>query len=170
MTDQERVELAQRIVASLPKFGTWAHTVTVFKTPFGKIGFRQAAILWAIRYHLVPEDAVSPSSLADLYHIQPSAITRALARLEKSQFITRRINPEDGRGFRISITDTGLQVSEYIEHLFTFEVHQSLETVPDEDIAELRRSVETLDRLVDDLERRRSHDLGARGDNIPGST
>ena len=115
MTDHDRTELAKLMVATLPKFGTWANTIKAFKTPFGTIGYRQAAILWAIRYCLIPENEVSPSRLATLHHVRPSAITHALARLEEARFIVHNIDPRDGRRFRISITDAGRQISEYID-------------------------------------------------------
>jgi DNA-binding MarR family transcriptional regulator len=156
MTDRERSELAQLMVATLPKYGTWASAFTVFKTPLGKIGYRQAAILWAIRYQLIPEDEVSPSRLATLYHVQPSAITRALARLEEGGFISRTTDPKDGRGFRVTMTDKGRQVSEFVEHLFNEDMLDTLSCISDEQVLELRRSVEILDRLVDDLERKRT--------------
>lgn len=170
MSDRDRFELAQRMVATLPKFGTWATTFTVFKSPFGKVGYRQAAILWAIRYHLNPENEVTPSRLASLHHVQPSAITRALARLEEGEFIRRSADPVDGRGYRITMTHKGRQVSEFIEQLFNEDMRESLSSVTDEQVIQLRGCVEILDQIVDDLERKRSHRSARRKEETPAGS
>ena len=154
--DQDRTELARRIVATLPRFGRWANTVREFRTPYGVIGFRQAAILWIIRYRIISEDEMSPTRIAAHHHVQPSVVTRALTRLEASGFIERAVDPRDARRFRITITEKGQMVSEYVEDLFVTDTLDSIACLGAQEIDDLRRAVELLDRIVNDLERKRA--------------
>ena len=165
MTDPDRAGLAKLIVASLPKFGTWAYSFRDFETPYGKVGFRQLAILWILRYELVPPDELSPSRLAAIPNVQARVITRALAKLEASGFITRTVDARDSRVFRLAITEKGRHVSELVEQLYDDEVIESMAWLSDDQVAELRRSVELLDRIANDLERkslRRAHSPARR--------
>jgi DNA-binding MarR family transcriptional regulator len=151
MTEHTRVHLAKRIVASLPKYGSWADTFRDFETPYGKLGFRQLAILWMIRYDVIPPDDLSPSRIATHYRVQRSVITRALAKLEAGRFIVLTVDLLDARVFRLTLTDQGRAVSEFVEEYFDAEVLEGLAGLSDLEVAELGRSVEILDRLADDL-------------------
>lgn len=156
MANPYRAELAQRMITTLPRFGNWANGIREFETPHGKVGFRQAAILWVIRYHLIPENEITPTRLAAFHRVQPSAITRALAKLESSQLIERTADPTDSRSVRIAITEKGRQVSEFVEALFVNDILDSLSRLTDEHIEELRRSVDLLAQIAGDLERKRA--------------
>ena len=156
MIADERSELARQIVSILPKYGRWANAFRDFETPFGKVGFRQLAILWAIRYQLIPEDEVSPTRIAQLHEVQPSVVTRALAKLEAGEFIERSVRTEDGRSVHIRITARGREVSEFVERLYVEEILDSMNFLEDDHLSDLRRCVETLGRIVDDLERKRT--------------
>mgnify|MGYP000479316547 CR=1 FL=1 len=78
---RERLTLARTMLNSLPRFGQWADTVREFETPFGTIGYRQASILWLLRYELIPPSDMTPTGFAHFYRVQPSVVTRALAKL-----------------------------------------------------------------------------------------
>lgn len=119
---------------------------------YGRIGYRQAAILYAIRHNLIPSDDVTPTRIATFFEVQPSVVTRALARLEASQFIERVTDPRDGRRCYIQMTDKGRQVSEYVEELFAKQVLDSIDFLEDNQIEELRRNVEILNHVVISLE------------------
>lgn len=162
LADPVRFQLAQRVVASLPKFGHWAESFRDFDTPFGRVGYRQAAILWILRYELIPPAEVSPSRLAEHFMVQPSVITGALARLEAAELITRTADPRDSRSYRIAITERGRLLSEHVEAFFNNEVFDCLAGLDGDLLAEMRRSVETLDRIADVLLQRRVEKLTRR--------
>lgn len=153
MADDSRVALAQRMVSELPKFGSWANGFRDFETPWGKIGFRQAAILWVLRFDLLDKGNVSPTGLAEFHRVQPSVITRALARLEAGGFIERHADPADGRRAVIVMTDRGRRISEYIEKLYISDMLAGMAFLDDAQVAELDRNVERLSRIVESLER-----------------
>lgn len=156
MIEDERSDLARQIVGILPRYGRWARGFRDFETPFGKVSYRQLAILWMIRQQLIPEDQVSPTRIAQLYEVQPSVVTRALAKLESGGFIERMVRPEDGRSYHIRMTERGRDVSEFVERLYVADIVDSLAFLGDCQIGELRGSVETLGSVVEDLERKRT--------------
>ncbi len=80
-SEAARRELAGRMVRELPRFGRWAVTIRDYETPYGKVGYRQLATLWLIRFHLIPGDDFTPSRLAEHLEVQPSVVTRLLAKL-----------------------------------------------------------------------------------------
>ena len=146
--------LARSILTSLPKFGVWANTVREFATPHGTIGYRQAAILWALRYELLPQSDITPTGLAAFFRIQPSVVTRALAKLEASGFIERAVDPRDTRVSRILITEPGRAVSNYIEQLYIDDILDSTAQLDDAQIDSLKEAVAVLDDIADDLDRK----------------
>jgi DNA-binding MarR family transcriptional regulator len=154
-SDAERIELARAIVTSLPKFGAWASTSRQFHTPYGQLGYRRISILWVLRHEMLPEKEMTASGLAQLYRVQPSVITRALASLESEGFITRSVDPEDSRVIRIAITERGLELSRYVENLYIQEVLEAISSVPAERLGPLKESVIELDCIADELDRRR---------------
>lgn len=155
MPDTARADLARQMMRTLPAFGNWANSFRDFETPYGKVGFRQLAILWILRHGLIPEEDISPSRLATYHRVQPSVVTRALDKLEAGGFIVRSVHPADGRRFRITMTAKGREVSEFVERLYVEDMIDSMAFLDDAGIDDLQRNVSTLARIVDDLERRR---------------
>lgn len=141
------------MVAVLPGFGHWAYSIRDFDTPYGRIGFRQASILYRIRYN--PELGLTPGDLAVYFEVQPSVITRALARLEANGFIARLPDAEDRRRHRLGLTEKGREVSTYVEELYIREMMKSTAFLTDAQAAELRAWMKTLHAIVLDLESRR---------------
>lgn len=154
MGEDSRSALAMRILTSLPKFGSWANGIREFETPHGKVGFRQIAILWFLRYELPPGENVSPSQIAAFNSVQPSVITRALAKLEAAGFIQRAVDPSDHRRFHITMTDKGMEISTFVEKLYMDDLLASMSGLDDAQIDELDRNVGLLDDLVVDLQQR----------------
>ncbi len=151
----ERIELARAIAASLPKFGQWASASRQFDTPYGRLGYRRIAILWALRHGLVEPKDSTATGLARLYRVQPSVLTRALASMESDGLISRTIDPDDSRVIQVHITDRGMEVSRYVEELYIEEVLEAITPLSESAICPLADSVRQLDRIADELDRRR---------------
>lgn len=149
---QSRFTLARTMLNALPRFGQWADTMREFNTPFGTIGYRQASILWVLRYELIPRSEMTPTGFATFFRVQPSVVTRALAKLEHGEFIVRSIDSHDTRVSHIAISPKGTEISVYIEQLYIDDLMQALCSVPDEDIEALHQSVDTLATVADRLE------------------
>lgn len=143
-----RVQLASRMVQTLPSFGVWATTIRDFETPYGKIGLRQAEVLYALRYNLVSTGPVSPSLLAEYFCVQPSAITRVLNRLEASDYVERRVDPTDGRAQTIHLTERGKAISVAVEEVFIEQMQAAIARFPEDEIPEMMRHIEMLGEAV----------------------
>lgn len=154
MDDLSRRALARQMVNILPGFGHWANGIRDFRTPYGKLGTRQVAILWILRHDIIPADRLSPTRIAEFHHIQPSVITRALAKLEEGGFIERTLDTIDRRRTRLRITDRGIEASQYVEDLYTREMMAGMRDLTDEQVAVLEQSMEPLAQVVQVLSER----------------
>lgn len=142
------------MVNILPAFGHWASGIRDFQTPFGRLGSRQVAILWLLRHNIIPPDRLSPTRIADFHHVQPSVVTRALAKLEEGGFVERSLDEIDRRRTHLELTDKGRQASEYVEELYIHEMLAGMQDLEDEQIANLERSMEALSQVAAVLEER----------------
>lgn len=137
-------ELAARMVQTLPSWGVWAVDVRDFKTPYGSIGFRQASILWVLRYRKVPDVERTPTGIAKYFGIQNSAITRAVDKLEQGGYLVREIAFEDRRRHYLVPTQKGEDISMWIERLFTEPLQSVLDELSHEEIAALDMQIDKL--------------------------
>lgn len=159
MTDVERRRLAERMAVVLPRFGHWANGFREVSTPHGRVGYRQFSVLWLLRFELLPREELTPTRLADYFDVQPSVMTRCLAKLEAAGLIDRRGDPVDRRRVHISITQSGREVSDYVQSVFTRDMMASMAFLDDMRVGELGRNIETLDTIASDLEQRRYPDM-----------
>lgn len=150
--DQSRLALAHTMLNTLPRFGQWAESVREFETPYGTIGYRQAAILWILRYELLPPNEMTPTGFANFHRVQPSVVTRALAKLEHGGFVGRSIDAQDTRVSRITITSLGTDISLYIERLYIEDLLAALHPIADDEIATLQHCVERLHGVAERLD------------------
>jgi DNA-binding MarR family transcriptional regulator len=141
------------MVVVLPRYGLWANGFREVTTPHGRVGYRQFTVLWMLRHEIFAPEEVTATHLAEFFDVQPSVMTRALAKLELAGFISRTVDPTDRRRSHIVITETGREVSEYVQEVITQDLLHSMEFLRDEQIPELARNVELLDQIADDLER-----------------
>ena len=146
-----RQQLAIRMLQVLPGFGSWASSIRNFETPFGRVGLRQLSILYIMRYPQLGAESPTPGDLADWFEVQPSVITRSLARLEANGFIERITDPDDRRIARLSITPKGIEVSEYVESLFVRELRRSTDTFSTAQVQELSHWIEVLRGIREDI-------------------
>lgn len=154
MVDADRRQLALRMVVVLPRYGLWANGFREVITPHGRVGYRQFTVLWMLRHDSFAPDNVTATRLAEFFDVQPSVMTRALAKLELAGFISRTVDPADRRRSHIIITDKGREVSEYVQEVITQDLLNSMAILQDRQIEELGRNIELLDQIADDLERK----------------
>lgn len=146
-----RGRLAQQMVLLLPGFGRWAGRIRDFETPYGKAGYRQIEALYVLRHNLLDPSIPPATALAEAFHIQRSVVTRVLARLEDSGYITRSADPQDHRAQHIAITETGRLLSDYVEQLYFVEMEQALGHLAPADLACMERSLEILTDVAERL-------------------
>lgn len=137
-------ELATRMVHTLPGWGLWAVDVRDFQTPYGSIGFRQASILWVLTNQSIPEEQRTPTGIARYFGIQNSAITRAVDKLEQGGYVLREVAFEDRRRHYLVPTQKGLDISNWIEQIYTAPLQSVLNELPAETLESLGTEVENL--------------------------
>lgn len=150
------------MVTTLPGFGHWANGIRDFQTPYGRLGTRQVAILWLLRYEVIPPERLSPTRIAEFHHVQPSVVTRALAKLEEGGFIERSMDGMDRRRTHLEMTDKGREASEFVEELYVREMMAAMHDLDEGQISDLERSMSALGQVVAVLEER-----GIEGRFIP---
>jgi DNA-binding MarR family transcriptional regulator len=164
--ENQRIELANELVLTLPSFGRWVSSIWNSETPFGQVSHRQVAILWLIRYRrFLKGSAATPSNFADTLSVRRSVITRVLASLESGGFITRISDPGDKRSQIIEITERGHALSVYIEEIFLQEMLGSIDFVAEHEIDLLLRAVPLLSRISANLELARKQRVALTGEN-----
>lgn len=136
------------MVHTLPGWGLWAIDVRDFETPYGRIGFRQASILWVLRSRAIVDEDRTPTGIAKHFGVQNSAITRAVDKLEQGGYVLREIAFEDRRRHYLVLTQKGADISEFIERLYTAPLQEELEEMTNEELATLNDQVEVLYRIL----------------------
>lgn len=147
-TDNDSIELAARMVHTLPGWGLWAIDVRDFETPFGSIGFRQASILWVLRSDSTTDEQRTPTGVAKHFGVQNSAITRAVDKLERGGYLTREVAFEDRRRHYLVLTQKGADISEWIERLYTAPLQEVLAELTEEEHAALGVQIDVLHRIL----------------------
>lgn len=147
-SDNNSLELAARMVHTLPGWGLWAVDVRDFETPYGSIGFRQASILWVLRNESVGENERTPTGIAKHFGVQNSAITRAVDKLERGGYLLREVAFEDRRRHYLVLTQKGADISEWIERLYTAPLQEALNEFDENELTELGEQIDVLDKLL----------------------
>lgn len=142
--DATRWQLASRMVTTLPAFGNWATRMRDFDTPLGKIGYRQAEVLYCLRTGIFGPDPVSPSTMADNLSVTRSALTRVLNRLALHGFIDRQTDQEDRRAQSIHITPEGEAISVFVERMLVSRMYDAISSIPDERIPAMADHLDVL--------------------------
>ena len=144
MTYSPRRDAATQIITGLPVFGSWVNAISEYDTPYGRVGARQIDVLWALRHGLIDECPVTASAITQYLNVQPSVVTRLLAKLEASGFIERIGLPSDRRASEIRVTDLGEMIGQFVEDLYYEEVLAVLESFSDDEVEQLRVHAERL--------------------------
>ena len=85
--------------------------------------------------------ALTPSELIDWTMVTSGTMTNRLDRLEEAGFITRRRNPEDGRGFVVGLTEKGRKLIDKTVTAHVENQHAMVEVLSDNER-------KTLDKLL----------------------
>ncbi|WP_180899429.1 MarR family winged helix-turn-helix transcriptional regulator [Martelella soudanensis] len=84
------------------------HLSRGLETVFARYGLNAASfdVLATLR-RSGPPYALSPSDLMDWTMVSSGTMTNRIDRLAEAGFVSRKRNPEDGRGFGIALTEKG---------------------------------------------------------------
>lgn len=152
MSDSSKASaLATRMVHTLPGWGMWANDLRDFETPYGRVGFRQASVLWVLVNNVLPERSRTPTGIAKHFSVQNSAITRAVDKLELGGYLTRRVSDRDRRVQFLEATERGSNVSDWIQSLYTAPLLRELENLTPAEMESLAEHVEMLYRMISSI-------------------
>ncbi|SEN08932.1 DNA-binding transcriptional regulator, MarR family [Actinacidiphila rubida] len=100
---------------------------------------------------LYREGPSSPGAMAAALHVQPQSLTRTLAALEHDGLVTRVRDADDGRQYRIELTQSGFEaMARDVEHRDAW-LRARMETeLNDTERQLLRLAAGLLDRLAAD--------------------
>lgn len=97
-----------------------------------------------------PPYALSPSELIDWTMVTSGTMTNRLDKLEKAGLVTRKRNPDDGRGFVIALTDQGFKLIDAAVTDHVANQHRMVEGLSREELTQLdgllRKWMKTLDQ------------------------
>ena len=139
------------MVHTLPAWGLWASALRDFETPYGKIGFRQASVLWVLCHHMLPEPQQTPTNIAKHFGVQNSAITRAVDKLVLGGYVHRRLSDADRRVHYLVPTQKGIDVTAWIECQYTAPLQDELNKLDQAMLASLQEHIELLNTLLNTI-------------------
>lgn len=92
--------------------------------------------------------SMTPGELAAKEGVQPPSMTRVIAALEDLGLVSRRAHPSDGRQAIVEMTEKGrARIEEEVTERERW-LDQQLADLDEEEIAELSRAVEVIDRIA----------------------
>jgi DNA-binding MarR family transcriptional regulator len=100
--------------------------------------------LVAIRRH----GPLTPSELADHERVKRPTATRFVACLEHAGLVARTADPDDGRSYRVAVTQPGSELLDSARRQQDAYLAERLELLDVEELATLDRATEILERLV----------------------
>ena len=89
---------------------TGSELLTAFEAILGHHGLSQGRFLTLIVMNRNPDEAASPSSLAEKVGVKRATMTGLLDRLERDDLIERRADQQDRRKIGVRLTPKGRQV------------------------------------------------------------
>jgi DNA-binding MarR family transcriptional regulator len=143
----QQTDCAQQTLALLPILRRWVTARVHWAGADAGLSLRQYAALSGIR-----QGATSPGELARLWQVTPAVITGVIDRLERRGLVRREPDPDDRRRLGLALTETGLAASAIVERALMDELATQLGTASPQELAELGRALDLLQRTLVALE------------------
>src|SRR5690349_6874170 len=93
---------------------------------------------------------LTPSELAEAERIKRPTSTKIVSRLEDAGLVGRAPDPSDGRCSLISVTADGKKMLRELRGRKDAYLAERLESLPDRDVATLRRAAAILERMLEE--------------------
>jgi DNA-binding MarR family transcriptional regulator len=139
-------DCARQTLAMLPSLRQWVSGRVQQAGACEGISLRQVAALRGIQ-----EGVTSPGDLAKLWRVTPAVITGILDRLERRGLVRREPDPADRRRQRLVLTPEGEQIGRNVDQVLTGALAERLAARSPDELAELQRSLQVLERVFRDL-------------------
>lgn len=124
---------------------------------------------YSILGRLHDQGPLRPGTLAALFHLDASTVSRQVAALEHAGLIARKADPQDGRAYRLELTDLGTRALSETREARRDLMRDLLASWPQADQAALAHLLEQLNRGLDDLLAIEDRPTGRAGRGVPVS-
>ncbi|WNG24069.1 MarR family transcriptional regulator [Cystobacter fuscus] len=149
LTSQPANAYALQALQLIPRLYRWA-VASMQANHLGRdLSLRQLGVLYALR-----EGASSPGQLARRLRVTPAVVTGLIDRLERQGYVRREAEPSDRRRFRLVLTELGLAVSLEVQQTLAAELTAQFASASPEQLQELGRSMQLVERALLSLEER----------------
>ena len=114
--EKERPDLDVNPMGLIGRLGNVAHHLAhEMEKVFTEFGLNRSSfdVLATLRRSGNPY-TLSPSEMLATLMVTSGTMTNRIDQLEKMGYVTRQVNPEDGRGFLVSLTPQGLELIERV--------------------------------------------------------
>lgn len=125
-----------------PRFTRWAMARVPHQPNAGDLSLQQLTVLYLVR-----TEGVTLAELARRTMVAPTVITGIVDRLERQGLIRREADKHDRRVNRLVLTDSGNEVSASVEKALVAEVATQLGDFTEDELRELGRGLELIDRV-----------------------
>jgi MarR family transcriptional regulator, organic hydroperoxide resistance regulator len=109
-----------------------------------------SAATWFLLSMLIDEEGISQGEVSHRFEVDPSRITRLAQRLEREGLLCRERDPEDNRVVRLHATEEGRRLIESRQERREAFEERIRRELRQEELAELRRVLGVVARLMDD--------------------
>ncbi|CUR58407.1 putative Transcriptional regulator, MarR family [metagenome] len=92
--------------------------------------------------------SISMARLRDLEQVSKSTLTRLVARVESDGHLVRVPDPDDGRGFVVSLTPEGSRILRQVAAVQDDYLARQLEALEESDRIQLQEAVTAIERLL----------------------
>ena len=128
--------------------------VNLFETKLFKknnISCSELSALKAISECNKENKQINVTELANLLKITKSAASQLISKLEKKEYVKRKINLFDKKVSYISLTDDAIKKHENTSDEYNLIIHKGVEKMGEIDIRELSRLLEKLSNIICEL-------------------
>ncbi len=95
------------------------------------------------------QEGITHSELAEVLHVHPATVTKALKRMERAGFVERRPDPADQRVSRVFLTDAGREIRGAVEGIWADLEEETMAGFSESERKTLER---LLERVCENLE------------------
>ncbi|HHR5877722.1 MarR family winged helix-turn-helix transcriptional regulator [Providencia alcalifaciens] len=110
--ERERPDLDISAMGLIGRLGNVAHHLTrEMEKVFTQFGLNRSSfdVLATLRRAGAPY-TLTPSDMLATLMVTSGTMTNRIDQLEKAGYVVRHVNPDDGRGFLVSLTEEGLEL------------------------------------------------------------
>lgn len=146
MDNDPKTQLANDLVWASSRFARTAYQATPVQLSY--VSLRAMAAINR-------EPGLRVGELARLEGITQPSMSQAIKKLVDDNLITRHPSPEDARATDLMITDKGRDILQKYRADSAAQIVPALDSLPDEDVAVLKRGSELLQHITEELAQNR---------------